>query len=174
MAVLGWGHSRTGPIPQACSVADPPLLVNTTRWHTSLGTLFPRHVVDARTIDRLNILQASMLAMKEAALVLPRGSFDFALVDGNRLPEVRRGGLECSLRRGGSSVPVSLCGNGEAGGQLHPLLAALFVHQPRAGRGCRNLRRPSSGATPFAAASLPRRSSPRWVSRGGLGGKKKR
>lgn len=40
----------------------------------------------AAEIDRLNILQASLLAMKRALLALPLVP-DFALVDGNRLPK---------------------------------------------------------------------------------------
>lgn len=41
-------------------------------------------------IDRLNILQASMLAMRRALAALPEPP-DFALIDGNRLPD----GLPC-------------------------------------------------------------------------------
>lgn len=40
----------------------------------------------APEIDRLNILQASLLAMKRALIALPVTP-DFALVDGNRLPK---------------------------------------------------------------------------------------
>lgn len=43
------------------------------------------HVVDARTIDEVNILQAAMLAMETSVGKLPRKP-DFVLVDGNRLP----------------------------------------------------------------------------------------
>jgi ribonuclease HII len=43
-------------------------------------------------IDALNILQASMLAMRRAIAGLPRA--DFALIDGNRVPE----GLPCGAR----------------------------------------------------------------------------
>jgi len=46
-----------------------------------------RHVVDARTIDEVNILQAAMLAMETSVGKLPRKP-DFVLVDGNRLPMV--------------------------------------------------------------------------------------
>lgn len=46
-----------------------------------------RQVIDSTTIDRVNILQAALQAMREAALQLPRGSFDFLLVDGNKVPE---------------------------------------------------------------------------------------
>ncbi|MCY4541506.1 MAG: ribonuclease HII [Rhodobacteraceae bacterium] len=41
--------------------------------------------VDARTIERINILEATMEAMKSACEQLPQVP-DFALVDGNRLP----------------------------------------------------------------------------------------
>jgi ribonuclease HII len=40
----------------------------------------------AAEIDRLNILQASLLAMKRALLALPLTP-DFALIDGNKLPK---------------------------------------------------------------------------------------
>lgn len=42
--------------------------------------------IPAPEIDRLNILQASLLAMKRALLALPVQP-DFALIDGNRLPK---------------------------------------------------------------------------------------
>ena len=41
--------------------------------------------VDARTIEKVNILEATMMAMKLACEKLPKAP-DFALVDGNRLP----------------------------------------------------------------------------------------
>ena len=51
-------------------------------------------------IDRLNILQASLLAMRRAVLALPLGA-DHALVDGNRLPD-----LPCSAEAivGGDAI----------------------------------------------------------------------
>jgi hypothetical protein len=74
-----------------------------------------RHVVDARTIDEVNILQAAMLAMETSVGKLPRKP-DFVLVDGNRLPMVipvprlstsrllpgeRKGGCGCSYTTDG-------------------------------------------------------------------------
>ncbi len=44
-------------------------------------------VVDVEEIDRLNILQASLLAMQKALLTLPKRP-DYMLVDGNVLPKV--------------------------------------------------------------------------------------
>lgn len=44
-------------------------------------------VVDVADIDRLNILQASLLAMQKALLVLPEKP-DYVLVDGNALPKI--------------------------------------------------------------------------------------
>ena len=45
-------------------------------------------VVDVETIDRINILQATLLAMERAVEALP-GEFrpDYVMVDGNRLPQ---------------------------------------------------------------------------------------
>lgn len=43
--------------------------------------------VDADEIDRINILQASLLAMKRAVESLPQAP-DFALIDGNKLPQL--------------------------------------------------------------------------------------
>lgn len=42
-------------------------------------------IVDAATIDRINILQATFLAMKEAVAALPITP-DYLLIDGNRAP----------------------------------------------------------------------------------------
>lgn len=52
--------------------------------------------MDARTIDRVNILQASLSAMAGAAAALPPGSFAYALVDGKHTPEVRSCWVPCS------------------------------------------------------------------------------
>lgn len=43
--------------------------------------------VEADEIDRINILQASLLAMKRAIESLPEAP-DFALIDGNKLPQL--------------------------------------------------------------------------------------
>jgi len=43
--------------------------------------------VEADEIDRINILQASLLAMKRAVESLPEAA-DFALIDGNKLPQL--------------------------------------------------------------------------------------
>lgn len=47
-----------------------------------------RAVIDVETIDHLNILQATLVAMEHAVQSLPRAA-DYVLVDGNRLPKVR-------------------------------------------------------------------------------------
>ncbi len=44
--------------------------------------------IDHTTIDRINILQATMQAMTDAASQLPTDKRDYLLVDGNRLPKV--------------------------------------------------------------------------------------
>jgi len=51
-------------------------------------------VVDVQTIDRLNILQASLLAMRNAFLKLPTPA-QCALIDGNRAPELPCPAHEC-------------------------------------------------------------------------------
>lgn len=43
--------------------------------------------MDVETIDRVNILQATLLAMEQAVYKLPV-SADYVLVDGNRVPKV--------------------------------------------------------------------------------------
>ncbi|KAF5835865.1 ribonuclease H-like domain-containing protein [Dunaliella salina] len=57
------------------------------RITTSEGVLWAAQVIDSATIDRINILQAALRAMREAAMQLPKGSFDYLLVDGNKVPE---------------------------------------------------------------------------------------
>lgn len=47
---------------------------------------FCRKTIDVETIDKINILQATMLAMEQAVLNLKRQP-DFVLVDGNRVPK---------------------------------------------------------------------------------------
>lgn len=56
-------------------------------------------------IDRINILQASLAAMRRAVLALPHPA-DFVLVDGNRLPA----GLPCPARAliGGDGLSASI------------------------------------------------------------------
>jgi ribonuclease HII len=49
-------------------------------------------IADVATIDRINILQATLQAMQHAISALPRRP-DLALVDGNRAPE-----LDCAVR----------------------------------------------------------------------------
>lgn len=46
-----------------------------------------RAVIDVGTIDDINILQATLVAMERAVQSLPRAA-DYVLVDGNRLPKV--------------------------------------------------------------------------------------
>lgn len=50
------------------------------------GVLFGIGIIDVKTIDRLNILQATFLAMHKAVAALPSLP-DYLLVDGNRLPD---------------------------------------------------------------------------------------
>ena len=55
-------------------------------------------VVSASEIDRLNVLRAALKAMVQAAEKLPRGSFDFVLVDGNRVPDGLRAPAEAIVK----------------------------------------------------------------------------
>lgn len=57
-------------------------LSNLIRSHSAVALAS----IPAPQIDRLNILQASLLAMKRALLALPVEP-DFALIDGNKLPK---------------------------------------------------------------------------------------
>ncbi|MGL5445694.1 MAG: ribonuclease HII [Rhabdaerophilum sp.] len=57
-------------------------LANLIRNHAAVALAF----LPAPEIDRLNILQASFLAMKRALNALPFAP-DFALIDGNKLPK---------------------------------------------------------------------------------------
>jgi ribonuclease HII len=67
-------------------------------------------VVEADEIDSINILQAALKAMEGAAAGLPTRP-DFLLVDGNRLPKVRAGGLgACFGRRQALWLPEWLLG----------------------------------------------------------------
>ncbi len=45
--------------------------------------------MDAKTIDRVNILQAALAAMRDAAGALPGGAADHCLIDGTMVPKVR-------------------------------------------------------------------------------------
>jgi len=49
--------------------------------------------VDVETIDRINILQATLLAMERAVRALPTCA-EYVLVDGNRVPEVGAAALQ--------------------------------------------------------------------------------
>jgi ribonuclease HII len=51
---------------------------------------------DAAEIDAINILQATLLAMRRALVALSR-SPAHVIVDGNRCPDIRGTGLECSI-----------------------------------------------------------------------------
>ena len=50
--------------------------------------LLRSHIVEARVIDKINILQAAMLAMEKAVEKLPERP-EYVLVDGNYLPKVK-------------------------------------------------------------------------------------
>lgn len=55
--------------------------IKTHAWAWALGR------AEVEEIDRINILQASLLAMRRAVLALPQTP-EFALIDGNRCPEL--------------------------------------------------------------------------------------
>lgn len=71
---------------KALAAGKRKILASLLKRHAAIGIAS----LPAPEIDRLNILQASLEAMRRALLALPR-SPDFALVDGNRLPK----GLPC-------------------------------------------------------------------------------
>lgn len=67
-------------------------------WSVSFAT----HI----EIDRLNILQASLLAMKRAVMRMPTGLFESVLVDGNKLPDIDIPGKFLSaIVKGDATVP---------------------------------------------------------------------
>ncbi len=57
-------------------------------------------------IDRLNILQATMLAMTRAIVALPSG-IDFALIDGNRVPDLVGIGVESVVKGDTRSLSIA-------------------------------------------------------------------
>ena len=57
-------------------------------------------------IDRLNILQATMLAMKRAVFALDV-AVDFALIDGNRTPDLPGIETQCVVRGDGLSLSIA-------------------------------------------------------------------
>ena len=66
-----------------------------------------RHAIEAKTIDEINILQASMLAMDIAVSKLPVKA-DFVLVDGNRLPKAMSPSTaECIVKGDGKSLAIA-------------------------------------------------------------------
>jgi ribonuclease HII len=60
--------------------------------------------IDNHTIDAINILEATMLAMRWAIMGVPKA--DYALIDGNRMPEFLDLPAECVI--GGDSKSVSI------------------------------------------------------------------
>lgn len=63
-------------------------------------------LADVEEIDRLNILRATMLAMKRAVDDLPR-SPELALVDGNRMPDLGAIVAECVIKGDGKSLSIA-------------------------------------------------------------------
>jgi len=66
---------------------------------------FGTGIASVDEIDRLNILAATLLAMRRAVLALPR-EVDFALVDGNRKPDL--GSVESRCIVGGDGQCLSI------------------------------------------------------------------
>ncbi len=68
-----------------------------------------RAAVDVETIDRINILQATLLAMERAVRALPT-SAGYVLVDGNRVPTVGAAALrrtDTPARPGGAAATLA-------------------------------------------------------------------
>lgn len=107
-----------GPVVAAAVILDParlPVGLNDSKKlsEKKRGALFDLIMAQAEVgigmasveeIDRLNILQASLLAMRRAAEALPQAPA-FALIDGNRLPQ-----LACPARAivGGDGRSLSI------------------------------------------------------------------
>ncbi len=62
-------------------------------------------IIDEKTIDEINILQATMLAMRKAVEGLSRGA-DYVLVDGNRVPPLNVD-AEALVRGDGRSLSIA-------------------------------------------------------------------
>lgn len=61
---------------------------------------------DVTEVDQLNILQATMLAMARAVMDLSEPSPDFALVDGNRSPDLTCD-MECVVKGDAKSLSIA-------------------------------------------------------------------
>ncbi len=87
--------------------------------------------MDHAHIDRVNILAATMQAMREATLRLPGDRRDFVLVDGNRVPQVKCCCAHAHTRGALTHTPrdrqVALTSRRrDARGSLHALSTRLF------------------------------------------------
>ena len=60
--------------------------------------------IDHRTIDALNILKCTMMAMRYAIMGVPKA--DYALIDGNRMPEYLDLSAKCVVK--GDSLSLSI------------------------------------------------------------------
>ncbi|MEW6515800.1 MAG: ribonuclease HII [candidate division FCPU426 bacterium] len=77
------------------------ILIHERALHVGVG------IVDAGTIDRINILQATFLAMRKAVAALSAQP-DYLLIDGNRRPEWAGAAASCLVR--GESQSLSIAG----------------------------------------------------------------
>lgn len=72
-------------------VRDSKMLTHAQRLELKTAILAVKNVafcvveIDSKTIDRMNIFQATMIAMQQVAQILPQA--DFALIDGHKIPK---------------------------------------------------------------------------------------
>eukprot|EP00983_Pelagomonas_calceolata_P074281 1152493-Pelagomonas_calceolata.AAC.7 len=98
---------------------------------TALDTVpYFRQVIDSTTIDRINILQAALRAMREAAMQLPKGSFDYLLVDGNKVPEGLPAPAEAVVKGDATSSCIAAASVIAKGYGVPEHTAALRTHGP--------------------------------------------
>ena len=62
--------------------------------------------MDSSTIDDINILQATLLAMTQAVAALPGDTPHHILIDGNSVPKVLKLGHKLTLAKGSSGLPA--------------------------------------------------------------------
>ena len=61
--------------------------------------------IDHRTIDAINILEATMMAMRYAVMGVPKA--DYALIDGNRMPNFLDLPAECVVKGDSKSISIA-------------------------------------------------------------------
>ena len=93
------------PLPQDSKVLRPAARWDAYRQIRRRAVACALGVLSAAEVDRLNILQATMVAMRLAVERLNAPPLDFVLIDGNRLPALK---IEARAVVGGDRQSVSI------------------------------------------------------------------